>query len=82
MTSVTPFFSPYRISETLAGGYFALLGALSCGPKGLLMLERWRVINMFYNIVNLEGRDDLVQALLGNMDFSLYGWPDFIRGVS
>ena len=73
LISVPPFFSLYRISETLAAGYFALLGALSSDPRGLLMLERWHLINMFYNIMNLEGRDDLVQTLLGNMDFSLYG---------
>lgn len=76
LTSTTPFFSPYRISETLTEGYFALLGALSSDPRGLLMIERWRMINMFYNIMNLEGRDDLVQALVGNMDFSLYGSPN------
>lgn len=68
---MTPFFSRYRISETLAGGYFTLLGALSSDPRGLLMLERWRIINMFHNIVSLEERDDLIQTLLGNMDFSL-----------
>jgi rapamycin-insensitive companion of mTOR len=75
LTSTTPFFSPYRVSETLTGGYFALLGALSSDPRGLLMIERWRMINMFYNIMNLEGRDDLIQALIGSMDFSLYGSP-------
>ncbi len=74
LTSATPFFSPYRISETLAGGYFALLGALSSDGRGLVILERSRMINMFYNIVNLGGRDDLIQALLGNMDFSLYAY--------
>ena len=34
------------------------------------MLERWRIINMFYRIVDLEDRDDLIQTLLGNLDFS------------
>lgn len=71
LTSTAPLFSPYRVSETLTGGYFAILGALSSDPKGLQMIERWRMINMFYHIMELDGRDDLIRALLSNMDFSL-----------
>ncbi|MCJ1298644.1 hypothetical protein MMC08_001434 [Hypocenomyce scalaris] len=71
LTSESPLFSPYRVTETLTGGYFALLGVLSSDSQGLLMIERWRMINMFYHIVELRNRDDLVQVLLGNMDFSL-----------
>ena len=71
LKSVTPYFTGYRVSETLAAGYFTLLGTLSSDPRGLLVLERWGIINMFYNIVSLEGRDDLIKCVLGNMDFSL-----------
>ena len=71
LVSETPMLSSYRIAETLSGGYFALLGVLSGDPRGLHMIERWRMINMFYHIMDLDGRDDLAQALLGNMDFSL-----------
>ena len=39
------------------------------------MIERWRIVNMFYRIIELEGRDDLVRVLLSNMNFSLYGRP-------
>ena len=71
LTSTSPLFSSYRVSETLTGGYFALLGALSSDPQGLQMIERWRIINMFYHIMELVGREDLIKALLSNMDFSL-----------
>ena len=71
LTATQPLFSPYRISETLAGGYFAILGALSSDPKGLQMIERWHMINMFYHIMELDGREDLIRILLSNMDFSL-----------
>lgn len=71
VTSPKRLFSPYKISETLTGGYFALLGALSSDPRGLLIIERWRMVNMFYHIMDLKDRDDLVQMLLGSMDFSL-----------
>ena len=71
LTATQPLFSPYRVSETLAGGYFALLGALSSDPKGIQMIERWHMINMFYHIMELDGREDLIRILLSNMDFSL-----------
>ena len=71
LTSASPLFSPYKVSETLTGGYFTMLGTLSSDLKGLHMLQRWRMTNMFYHIMELEGRDDLVRALLSNMDFSL-----------
>ncbi len=71
LTSTSPLFSPYKVSETLAGGYFAILGALSSDPNGLQIIERWRMVNMFYHIMELDTRDDLIRALLSNMDFSL-----------
>ena len=71
LTSTSPLFSPYNVSEKLIGGYFALLGALSSDSKGLQMIERWHMINMFYHIIDLDERDDLIKVLLSNMDFSL-----------
>lgn len=70
---------PHRLLDTLTGGYFALLGALSSDPSGLLIIERWSMFNMFYHIMDLKERNDLVQALLGNMDFSLYAPLDMKR---
>ncbi|KAI4107393.1 MAG: hypothetical protein L6R37_001624 [Teloschistes peruensis] len=71
LTSLAPLFSSWRTSETLTGGYFALLGALSSNPKGLEMIERWHMVNIFYHLIDLHDRDDLVELLLGNMDFTL-----------
>ena len=71
LTSISPLFSATRLAETLSGGYFAILGVLGSDPKGLLMLERWKMINMCYHIIELDERPDLIKTLLGNMDFSL-----------
>ncbi|KAI9828974.1 MAG: hypothetical protein M1819_006473 [Sarea resinae] len=71
LTSASPLFSPSRLLETMSGGYFALLGTLSSDPKGLQMMERWHIINMFYHIIELPDRDDLIRTLLINMDFTL-----------
>jgi hypothetical protein len=52
-----------------------MLGTLSGDPKGLLMLDRWRMINMMYHIIDLKQRPDLIRLLLSNFDYSLQGHP-------
>lgn len=71
LTSSSPLFSRQRLSETLTGGYFALLGVLGSTTQGLAMLGRWKMVNMFYHIVELPDRDDLVMSLLGNLDYMI-----------
>jgi hypothetical protein len=73
LTSESPIFQVDRMNETLTGGYFALLGELSKDTQGVQILERWRIFNMFYHIVELNDRDDLIRALLSNMDYTLDG---------
>ena len=71
LTSAAPLFSADRLNDTLSGGYFALLGAISSNVRGLAIIERWKMANMFYHIVELQDREDLIKALLGNMDYTL-----------
>ena len=78
ITSTAPLFSPERLSETLVGGYFAFLGVLCSNGKGLQILERWRIINMLYHIVELRDRDDLIMTLLTNLDYTLDSHPRII----
>ncbi|RAH39730.1 putative cytosolic regulator Pianissimo [Aspergillus brunneoviolaceus CBS 621.78] len=70
LTSSAPLFSKEQMASTLSGGYFAILGTLSSDANGLAMMERWHMLNMFYHIVELRDRDDLIQTLLGNMDYA------------
>ncbi|KAJ5320114.1 hypothetical protein N7508_000397 [Penicillium antarcticum] len=70
LTSTSPLFSQKQMASTLSGGYFAMLGTLSGDVNGLLMMERWHMLNMFYHIIELRDRNDLIQTLLGNMDYS------------
>ncbi|MCJ1414186.1 hypothetical protein MMC32_000511 [Xylographa parallela] len=71
LTSTSPLFAADRVSETMTSGYFTLLGALSSDAQGLVMLARWRILNMFYRIIDVQDRADLIPLLLGNMDFSI-----------
>lgn len=70
LTSSSPLFSKEQMSNTLSGGYFAMLGTLSADTNGLAMMERWHMLNMFYHIIELRDRNDLIQTLLGNLDYS------------
>ena len=70
LTSSSPLFSREQMANTLSGGYFALLGTLTGDANGLAMMERWHMLNMFYHIIELRDRDDLIQTLLGNMDYT------------
>ncbi|KAI7190457.1 hypothetical protein KC363_g4384 [Hortaea werneckii] len=78
LTSKTPLFSHERMSETLVGGYFAMLGTLCSDSKGMQILERWKIINICYHIVELKQRDDLIRALLLNLDYTLDSHPRII----
>ncbi|KAL7626704.1 hypothetical protein AAE478_003478 [Parahypoxylon ruwenzoriense] len=75
LTAQYPMFSRDRLTDTLCGGYFPMLGVLSGDPKGLQMLERWRIFNMMYHIVDFKQRPDLIKLLLANLDYSLQGHP-------
>ncbi|KAK7407998.1 hypothetical protein QQX98_009821 [Neonectria punicea] len=75
LTAQYPMFSRDRMTDTLCGGYFPMLGALSSDPKGLQLLERWRMFNMMYHIVDLKQRPDLIKLLLSSFDYSIQGHP-------
>ena len=47
-----------------------MLGTMSSEANGLAMMERWHMLNMFYHIIELRDRDDLIQTLLGNIDYT------------
>lgn len=73
LTSSAPLFSSSRVQDTLSHGYFALLGAMSSSARGLEIFGRWKMANMFYHIIELDDRDDLIKALLGSLDYTLEG---------
>lgn len=68
-------FSRDRLTDTLCWGYLPMIGVLSSDPKGLLLLERWRMFNMMYHIVDFKQRPDLIKLLLSNFDYSVLGHP-------
>ncbi|KAL2182013.1 Rapamycin-insensitive companion of mTOR, N-term-domain-containing protein [Thermothelomyces heterothallicus CBS 202.75] len=75
LTAQEPMFSKDRLADTLCGGYFPMLGVLSADVKGMQMLDRWRIFNMLYRILDLKQRPDLIKLMLSNFDYSLQGHP-------
>ncbi|KAK4226097.1 Rapamycin-insensitive companion of mTOR, N-term-domain-containing protein [Podospora fimiseda] len=75
LTAQDPVFSQEGLADTLSGGYFPMLGILSGDQKGIQMLDRWRIFNMMYRIVDLKQRPDLIKLMLSNFDYSLQGHP-------
>ena len=71
ITSSNPLFERHNMAETLSGGYFAMLGALSHSTEGMRLMEQWHMMDIFYHLIELRDREDLIRALLGNMDFTL-----------
>lgn len=78
ITAKAPIFGENKLTATLSGGYFAMLGAMCRDQKGIHILIRWRIINMFYHIVELKNRDDLIRTLLTNLDYTLDSHPRII----
>ncbi|KAM0234429.1 hypothetical protein ACHAPO_006314 [Fusarium lateritium] len=75
LTAQYPMFSKDRVTDTLCAGYFSMVGVLSGDPKGLQLLERWRMFNMIYHIMDLKQRPDLIKLLLSSFDYSVQGHP-------
>lgn len=75
LTAQYPMFSRDRVTDTLCSGYFSMLGVLSGDPKGLQLLERWRMFNMMYHIMDFKQRPDLIKLLLSAFDYSVQGHP-------
>ncbi|KAH8879840.1 hypothetical protein GQ53DRAFT_21512 [Thozetella sp. PMI_491] len=78
ITAQFPLFAKDRLTDTLCGGYFPMLGVLSGEARGLQILDRWHIFDMMYHIVDLKQRPDLIKLILSNFDCTLVGHPRFL----
>ncbi|BGP49997.1 hypothetical protein JCM10450v2_005902 [Rhodotorula kratochvilovae] len=62
-----------RVEGTLAGGYFAKLGVLSRSPDGIRLLDQFKFWTAFYRVAEMRNREDLVRAIIENMDYTTDG---------
>ena len=75
-------FSKDRLTDTLSCGYFPMLGVFSADQRGLHLLERWRMFNMMYHIVDFKQRPDLIKLMLSNFNYGLQGHPRILLSKS
>ncbi|KAK9759943.1 hypothetical protein K7432_016516 [Basidiobolus ranarum] len=73
-----PMFSRERMEATLTSGYFTLLGTLCQHNEGVWLMEQFKIFSLYYHLSELRSRDDLIKAILGNMDYSMDGHPRII----
>ncbi|KAF2860263.1 hypothetical protein K470DRAFT_276999 [Piedraia hortae CBS 480.64] len=78
ITSKSPLFSPEQLQDKLVGGYLDMLGVMCSDHRGIQLLERWKIINICYHIVELKQRDDLIRLLIKKLDYTLYHHPRII----
>ncbi|SNX87974.1 related to protein ste16 [Melanopsichium pennsylvanicum] len=68
-----PLLSRKRMKETLTLGYFEMIGILTQSAEGIRLLERFKVFTPLYHLCELRSRDDIVKAVIENVDYSIDG---------
>ncbi|KAI0346017.1 hypothetical protein BDW22DRAFT_1353679 [Trametopsis cervina] len=66
-------FSKKRMQDTLTYGYFEMLGVLSRRKEGLELIEKTKLFTAFYHLSELRSREDLIKAMIENLDYSIDG---------
>ncbi|ROV90323.1 hypothetical protein VSDG_08150 [Cytospora chrysosperma] len=78
LTARVPLFSKDRLVDTVSGGYFAMLGVLTGDIRGLEMMNRWRMFNMMFSILENKQRSDLIKLMLSSFDYSIQHHPQVL----
>ncbi|KAG6337319.1 hypothetical protein ID866_1781 [Astraeus odoratus] len=73
-----PIFSKQRMADTLTFGYFEMLGTLSKHPEGAELMEKSKIFTAFYHLIELRNREDLITAVITNLDYSIDGHPRIV----
>ncbi|KIO29376.1 hypothetical protein M407DRAFT_70503 [Tulasnella calospora MUT 4182] len=68
-----PLFSAEKIATTLTYGYIEMLGTLSKHADGIDLMERNKIFTNFYHISELKSREDLIKAIIENIDYTTGG---------
>ncbi|KAG1745997.1 Rapamycin-insensitive companion of mTOR, N-term-domain-containing protein [Suillus paluster] len=73
-----PMFSKHRLSDTLTYGYFEMLGTLSKHAEGIELMEKFKFFTAFYHLSELRDREDLITAVITNLDYTIDGHPRIV----
>lgn len=68
-----PLLSRKRMKETLTSGYFEMIGVMTQSTEGIRLLERFKIFTSLYHLSELRSRDDIVKAVIENVDYSIDG---------
>ena len=73
-----PLLSKRRLEDTLTSGYFEMLGTLSRHPEGVVLLTKFKFFTRFYHLSDLRSREDLIKAIIENLDYTTDGHPRIV----
>lgn len=73
LSTSDPLLSRKRMDETLTSGYFEMIGTLTQTAEGIRLLERFKIFTPLYHLSALRSRDDIVKAVIENVDYSIDG---------
>lgn len=73
LSTSDPLLSRKRMDETLTSGYFEMIGILTQSAEGIRLLERFKIFTPLYHLCALRSRDDIVKAVIENVDYSIDG---------
>ncbi|SJX66514.1 related to protein ste16 [Sporisorium reilianum f. sp. reilianum] len=73
LSTSDPLLSRKRMEETLTSGYFEMIGILTQTAEGIRVLERFKIFTPLYHLSALRSRDDIVKAVIENVDYSIDG---------
>lgn len=55
-----------------------MLGVLSKSPEGLKLLEKAKIFTLLYHLSDLRGRDDIITAAIGNLDYQMLAYSGLL----
>lgn len=51
--------------------YFTMIGTLSSSPRGLEILNKFKIFKYLIDLCELPGRDDLTNLIMTSLDYNL-----------
>lgn len=61
------------METTLSKEYFTLIGGIQSLGDGEMLLEEHRIWSLYYSLIELRARDDIVKSILGSGNFAVDG---------
>jgi hypothetical protein len=69
---IDSLFSKDRMEKTMSKEYFNILGVLQESNPGMQVMNECRVWTLFYALIDLRGREDIVKKIINSGNYEVY----------